>query len=99
MPGREGGPPSPYEGGVVGYEKCIQNGYTLGMSEENTKDDMSVVDGIKANREAIKAAGGFKKWAKSIKAKAKAESDKDFKKYDEMMKKGYTNTWKKNNDK
>jgi hypothetical protein len=87
---------------MVGYSAtkvAYKIGYTVGMSEENTKDDMSVVDRIKANRAAIKAAGGFKKWKKPIKAKAKAESDKDLKKYDAMMKKGYTNTWKKNNDK
>tara|TARA_R110000824_G_scaffold222984_1_gene410742 strand:- start:329 stop:688 length:360 start_codon:yes stop_codon:yes gene_type:complete len=72
-------------------KSAYKNGYTLGMSEENTKEQMSVVDRIKANRAAIKAAGGFSKWKKPLKAKAKAKSDKDFKKYNEMKKQGNPN--------
>ena len=52
-----------------------------------TKEE-SFLDRLKANRDEIRS-GGFNKWKKKIRAKAKAESEKDFKQYDATMKQGY----------
>ena len=68
---------------VGGWSNIIR--YNLGMTKEE-----SFLDRLKANRDEIKS-GGFNKWKKKIRAKAKAESEKDSKQYDATMKQGYKN--------